>query len=296
PAAPIITESGSTMISTVSTNYQWSLNGKPITGATVDSLKPLQAGDYTVTIIDQNGCSNISKPFTFTDSGQTTIAVPLMTTANPADNVKLPIELLRSQRLAQSGAMHYTAKLRFNKTLLAPSGATPTGVIVGNDLIVTISGTNPLPLGTTSGTLATLDFLATLGNDTCTDVSIDEFIWTDGTVRVTRQNGRFCLTGVCEAGGKIRLIDPNAKLSLGQSHPNPAQTQTTVDYDLDEQGETELFITDIVGKEVRRIAQGVQIPGHYSAIINLEGMAQGVYICVLKTPSAKLSHLMQISR
>jgi hypothetical protein len=169
-------------------------------------------------------------------------------------------------------------------------------VIVGNDLIVTISGTNPLPLGTTSGTLATLDFLATLGNDTCTDVSIDEFIWTDGTVRVTRQNGRFCLTGVCEAGGKIRLIDPNAKLSLGQSHPNPAQTQTTVDYDLDEQGETELFITDIVGKEVRRIAQGVQIPGHYSAIINLEGMAQGVYICVLKTPSAKLSHLMQISR
>jgi hypothetical protein len=192
--------------------------------------------------------------------------------------------------------MHYTAKLRFNKTLLAPSGATPPGVIIGNDLIVTISGTNPLPLGTTSGTLATLDFLATLGNDTCTDVSIDEFIWTDGAVRVTRQNGRFCLTGVCETGGTIRLIDPNAKLSLSQTHPNPASSQAHVEYDLSEQGETKLFITDIMGREVKQIVTGVQLTGHYTATFDLTGLAQGTYIYVLTTPSAKLSHLMKVVR
>jgi hypothetical protein len=169
-------------------------------------------------------------------------------------------------------------------------------VIVGNDLIVTISGTNPLPLGTTSGTLATLDFLATLGNDTCTDISIDEFIWTDGTVRVTRENGRFCLTGVCETDGTIRLLDPNAKLSLSQTHPNPASTQTQVEYDLSEQGETKLFITDIMGKEVKQIVAGVQLSGHYTATFDLSGLAQGTYIYVLQTPTQKLSHLMQIRR
>ena len=163
-------------------------------------------------------------------------------------------------------------------------------------MVVTINGTNPLPLGTTTGTLATLNFLATLGNDTCTDVSIDEFAWTDGNVSVTRQNGQFCLTGICKAGGTYRLIDPNAKLSLSLSHPKPATSTTSVEYDLDEQGETDLFVTDILGREVKHIVTGIQLPGHYTANFDLQGLAQGSYIYVLKTPSAKLSHMMQVLR
>jgi hypothetical protein len=296
PLVPVITQVSSTLFSTPSKFYQWSMNGSPIAGATLDSLLTTQTASYAVTIVDSNGCSNTSQPLPVIDSNTTTIAIATNLTAKPGDSLAMPIELLSSQRLAQSGAMHYTAKIRFNNTMLVPTGATPQGVMQGNDLIVTLNGTNPLPLGTTSGTLATLNFLATLGNDTCTDVSIDEFVWTDGKVSVTRQNGQFCLTGICRAGGTYRLIDPNAKLSLSLSHPNPATSTTSVDYDLDEQGETDLFVTDILGREVKHIVAGVQLPGHYTASFDLKGLAQGSYIYVLKTPSAKLSHMMQVLR
>jgi hypothetical protein len=296
PPMPVITQSGNILTSSNAFAYQWNLNKIPITSGTAQSWTMSGAGNYTVAILDKNGCSNTSVPIAFQDSSSAEVGIPSMLSANPAEQVKIPMELLRSQNLAQSGAAHYTATLRFNKTLLAPSGATPPGVIVGNDLIVTISGTNPLSLGSTSGTLATLDFLATLGNDTCTDVSIDAFIWTDGNVSVTRQGGRFCLTGVCKTGGTIRLIDPNAKLSLSQTHPNPASNQTQVDYDLSEQGETKLFITDIMGREVKQIVTGVQLSGHYTATFDLTGFAQGTYIYTLQTSTQKLSHLMQIRR
>jgi hypothetical protein len=296
PNAPVISLTGATLSSTLATTYQWSLNGTPITGATKQGLSSLVGGDYTVLITDANGCSNISLPFTYIDSGHTVVALPKYLSANPTEQVKLPITLVSSQNIPAGGVMTYTAQIRFNKTLLAPSGVTPLGVIVGNDLVVTVSGNNPLPLGTSSGTIATLDFLATLGNDTCTDISIDAFTWTADNISVTRQSGRFCLTGVCETGGTIRLLDPNAKLSLSQTHPNPASTQTQVEYDLSEQGETKLFITDIMGKEVKQIVAGVQLSGHYTATFDLSGLAQGTYIYVLQTPTQKLSHLMQIRR
>ncbi len=296
PVAPVITQSGSTLTSTSAIRYQWSLNGTPISGDTSQTLVAATSGDYTILIFDQNGCSAISNPFTYRDSGMTVVAVPALLQANPSDPVQIPLELLSSQNVVQSGPMHYTASLRFNKTLLAPSGQTPPGVIQGNDLIVTISGTNPLPLGTTAGTLRTLDFIATLGNDTCTDVSIDAFQWTDGAVSVSRRSGRFCLTGVCEAGGKVRLIDPNVELSLSQSHPNPAKGNAQVEYDLREQGETELYITDLMGRVVKTVVTGTQIPGHYTAQFDLNGLAQGTYIYILQTQSGKLSHLMQIIR
>jgi hypothetical protein len=296
PPAPIITQSGSTLTSSASSKYQWSLNCAPLTGAIMQSFIATKAGDYRVTIFDQNGCSNTSAPLTYRDSGMTVVAVPLRLQANPSDPVQIPIELLLSQNVLQSGPMHFTATLRFNKTLLAPSGQTPRGVISGNDMIVTISGTNPLPLGTTTGTLKTLDFIATLGSDTCTDVTIDAFQWTDGAVSVSRQSGRFCLTGVCEAGGTLRLIDPTVKLSLSQSHPNPATGSAQVEYDLREQGETSLIITDLMGRTVKTVVTGIQIPGHYSAKFDLNGFAQGTYIYVLQTPNGKLSHMMQIIR
>jgi hypothetical protein len=69
-----------------------------------------------------------------------------------------------------------------------------------------------------------------------------------------------------------------------------------VEYDLSEQGETKLFITDIMGKEVKQIVAGVQLSGHYTATFDLSGLAQGTYIYVLQTPTQKLSHLMQIRR
>jgi len=56
PAIPTITESGGTLTSSAATQYQWYLNGQPISGATAQSYTPTQSGVYLVRTTDSNGC------------------------------------------------------------------------------------------------------------------------------------------------------------------------------------------------------------------------------------------------
>lgn len=46
--------------------YQWNLNGAPITGATGVSWVVTQSGDYTLEVQNSNGCSKLSSPVTVT--------------------------------------------------------------------------------------------------------------------------------------------------------------------------------------------------------------------------------------
>jgi dienelactone hydrolase len=43
--------------------YQWSLNGQPISGANNQNYQPVSSGQYTVEVIFYNGCSESSLPF-----------------------------------------------------------------------------------------------------------------------------------------------------------------------------------------------------------------------------------------
>jgi uncharacterized repeat protein (TIGR01451 family) len=46
-------------------NYQWFLNDSLIVGATEDTLIPVSSGDYSVEVIDSNGCYKESQPYSF---------------------------------------------------------------------------------------------------------------------------------------------------------------------------------------------------------------------------------------
>ncbi|GIV28084.1 MAG: hypothetical protein KatS3mg027_1898 [Bacteroidia bacterium] len=69
--APNITYSSNNVLTTNVTmvQYQWSLNGNPIPGATGQSYTPLQNGSYTLTVTYQNGCIRTSPPFIVTNVG-----------------------------------------------------------------------------------------------------------------------------------------------------------------------------------------------------------------------------------
>lgn len=58
---PDITQTGNVLSTTTFVNYQWYLNGAPISGATNQNYMYTQNGSYTVEVTDQNGCKNISK-------------------------------------------------------------------------------------------------------------------------------------------------------------------------------------------------------------------------------------------
>jgi len=57
PFAPVISQTGNTLTSTIATSYQWQLNSVDIPGATNQSYTITQSGLYTVIIGDDNGCT-----------------------------------------------------------------------------------------------------------------------------------------------------------------------------------------------------------------------------------------------
>lgn len=65
PPQPTITQNGNDLTCNENGyNYQWLLNGTPISGANTQTYTVLQNGNYSVQIIDNNGCSNTSNVLT----------------------------------------------------------------------------------------------------------------------------------------------------------------------------------------------------------------------------------------
>ena len=71
---PNITFTGTTLQSSPSVSYQWYLNGGIIAGATSQTYAPVQTGDYTVVVYDQNGCTATSAIYTLLDTGLSDLA------------------------------------------------------------------------------------------------------------------------------------------------------------------------------------------------------------------------------
>jgi hypothetical protein len=69
PPVPTITRSGDTLIASGSGTYRWTLGNTPLSSATGSRLIALQPGDYTVMVIDSNGCAATSAPFTVAPLG-----------------------------------------------------------------------------------------------------------------------------------------------------------------------------------------------------------------------------------
>jgi hypothetical protein len=70
PTAPAISSSGDTL-NTVSgyAEYQWIYNNIILSADTTQIIQTSQNGNYTVAVTDSNGCSSISAPYAFTNTG-----------------------------------------------------------------------------------------------------------------------------------------------------------------------------------------------------------------------------------
>lgn len=293
PPNPIVTQSGAQLSTTPFAAYQWSLAGAPIPGATSQTFTPPQDGSYTVTIQDAFGCSATSEPFNFINTGSVTVALAPTTKANTGERIAVPLVLTNPNNLAGSGATDYAGRVSFDATLLAPQPA--LGSVANGRRSIPISGR--LPAAVTNGmTLQSLDFVATLGNDTCTTLSIDTFYFPNAKVAVTTGNGEFCLLGVCMAGGRPRLIDPNVVVTLSAIRPNPATGKIEFDYQLAEPGPTTLFLQDLLGRTVKVIQDGWREPGSYHEACNIESLSNGVYRLTLRTPSDLLTKRVEVVR
>lgn len=84
--APVITQNGNVLSSTIATGNQWYLNGVPITGGTSQNFTATTSGLYTDVVTDSYGCALTSNQINFsvtavTDPGNTTTG--LFVSPNP---------------------------------------------------------------------------------------------------------------------------------------------------------------------------------------------------------------------
>lgn len=88
PSQPTISLNGETLEASTGVSYQWYLDGQPISGATDATYTPTEPGDYTVEVIDQNGCTSTSETFTHIPVGIGTSELSSVSIyPNPSSNV-----------------------------------------------------------------------------------------------------------------------------------------------------------------------------------------------------------------
>ena len=267
--------------------YRWS------TTEAADSIIVSTEGTYSVIVTDINGCTATSSIDiqSAASAASADLGVPVIQAA-PGDRVMIPVNIISSDNLDKSGATKFTCTLRFNRSLLVPVDQSIPSVSNGRERTLTISGTREDAL--TVGALTQIEFIATLGDTTATEIYLDTVSWLNGKpVQTTVSGGVFKLLGICPQGGN-RLFSPDGTILLQSAKPNPASDLTTVEYQLLEEGSTKLILADMLGRNAKTIVDTYQIPGSYSATIDVSHLSNGMYTCILQTPSQIRTFRMEV--
>jgi len=79
---------------------------------------------------------------------------------------------------------------------------------------------------------------------------------------------------------------------LEQNYPNPFNPQTTIQIRLPEAGEVRLAVYDVLGRQVRVLAQGVLSQGTHHYTFDATDLASGIYFYQLESASEVLTRTM----
>ena len=297
---PVVTITASdTIMSDVGGIDTLTLSGKFVlnkwsTGATTDTVFITDSGTYSVTITDTNGCRATAFIHITRDLSPPEITLSFDTlAAAPCDHIIFPLRIDTSKNMPSSGATDYVTEITFDETLLAPVDKSIPSSTTGRWRTLTLNGFRPNPQ--VDGVLPGIEFIVALGDTIVTPIKITTFIFSNGKkVKITTYNGLFRLTKLCQQGG-TRLFSEFDTLMLGNI-PNPANTYTTIKYSLIEDGNTRLWVTDVLGRRCITLLDDIVKAGTYSVRLNTSSLTAGNYFYILQTPTAVLRKMMRIDR
>ena len=144
--------------------------------------------------------------------------------------------------------------------------------------------------------LVTIPFRVGLGSAMSTDLVLEGFTATGGTVIIDTVAGRFVLSDICSAGGTARLVLSGARAPLIKISPNPAPEILEIDYTLAEDGPASLMLYDHHGSRVAVLLDEVVIHGEFRRALDLAGYPAGAYLLVLRTASTVVTRRLEIIR
>jgi hypothetical protein len=85
----------------------------------------------------------------------------------------------------------------------------------------------------------------------------------------------------------VQLLDETipANFSLSDAYPNPFNPVASFKYDLANEGDVDIRVFDMAGREIRQVVAENQKAGSYRAVIDLTGKPSGVYVLRMQAGS-----------
>ena len=84
--------------------------------------------------------------------------------------------------------------------------------------------------------------------------------------------------------------------SLGQNFPNPFNPETKIIFNLNESGNAQIVVYNILGQYVTSLVNGYLTKGEHSVTFNANNLNSGVYIYRLKSGNKVISHKMILNK
>jgi hypothetical protein len=81
-----------------------------------------------------------------------------------------------------------------------------------------------------------------------------------------------------------------------KTYPNPSSEQITVEYDLNKDSYTSIYISDVLGKKVKTVCNEMQTKGQFRKQINLNDLSPGTYIIMMFTANELKTQKISIVR
>jgi len=215
------------------------------------------------------------------------------TTALVGSSVSVRLIAMRDNEANAGSAVRVTTGLGTDPSMFLPlgvrslaSGVTATmqnSAVVGNLRVATVQLEGAFP---DSAAVAEVDGLVLLGGNLSTPLLfVDaraERVGSGTAVPVLDSTaGTLTVSGICTEG-PARLVRSTGALKLSV-RPNMVSGVGTLEYELVEDGETKLTVTDATGAFVATMVDGPMRSGAYEQTIDASTLPDGVYWIVLRT-------------
>ena len=290
PDKPDITQSNDTLFAPAGYTYIWYLDKNEVESETKEFIIPQQTGNYSVKVINSNGCYALSdEVYVWVGVADAIFSLGDTIYANTGDLVKVYIELKESRNLDILNAFDYSIFLRYNRSILLPNKIYNHLDYQDYNRVITLEGRRKFD----KGILDSIEFFVALGNDKCSFLEIDSVVWKDALVKNLYINSAVCIINLCNAGG-IRYFNPETQIFLDQNRPNPFTEKTEIEFGVLENAFTRLFVSDVMGRKVKTLYEGIAKPGSYIIEFTADELTNGPYFYILQTPSYSLTKRMEI--
>lgn len=193
------------------------------------------------------------------------------------------------EKISPKGLIHeakqYTAKVKYQKTILSPPNGTSYEV-VGDTLFVSVEGT----IDSLDQIVFSLPVVFALGNVKETTVELSEFTLFDQmgyplTYDFETIPGTFKLLGICEEGG-TRLVNPNSNKEIEKFVFNPDTREFELLVNFYEIGKNKLEIYNILG-QVKLVIfdEYISLPLKKQFFFDAKLLPKGIFFLVFKSPT-----------